>query len=333
MRPELLTFCENFIKNRDVVKSVFPMENSYMYPICAAIFTSKGMVIDADKLRECNLIFKGRVGAFSSFRGISRPVIVSMIASDKAPDKRLENALLAYDALKKRFTSGSYLPLGAMILSGETDETTFSDVTAKAREIYELMRKNHPFLTSEEDIVYAILFALGGERCSDSIIEMERIYNGLKKKFRSSNDLQALSHVLALCDGDADEKCEKAVALFDSLRENKLRYGAYRELATLGILASLPASREELLIDMKEVNAFLLTQKGFGSFFGLDTQARLMIAAMIVSDSRLDSIKSCTASTTAAISAQIAAAAQQAALIAAQNAALCATIAAQSSAH
>ena len=44
MRPELLTFCENFIKNRDSVKSAFPGESSYMFPVCAALFTSKGLV-------------------------------------------------------------------------------------------------------------------------------------------------------------------------------------------------------------------------------------------------------------------------------------------------
>ena len=326
MRPELLTFCENFIKNRDSVKSAFPFESSYMFPVCAAWFTSKHLTADTSELRKYHAAFKESVGAFSAFRGISKPVLVSMISSDKNPQQRLEKALVAYKALKNHFSSGSYLPLGAMIISGESDEASFADIAAKAREIYNLMKNNHPFLTSDEDIIYAILFALSGEKYEDSIIEMERIYNGLKDKFHSSNDRQALSHVLALCDGSADEKCAKVTSLFDALRENKLKYGKNQELATLGILSSLPASEDELVSDMKEVNDYLLTQKGFGSFFGMGSQMRLMVAAMIVSDSRIDVIKNQSANTVAAVSAQMTAAAQQAALIAAQNAALCAII-------
>ena len=53
MRSSLATMCSRFIENRDIVKSTFVWDSTYMYPICAAIITEKGMragKVIADKI-------------------------------------------------------------------------------------------------------------------------------------------------------------------------------------------------------------------------------------------------------------------------------------------
>ena len=332
MNTELLTLCEKFIENRDVVKSAFSFESSYMYPICASIFMESGNTADLETLQKYHLLLKEKVGVFSNFRGISRPVTVSIIAADNDPQKRLDRAIEAHTSLKKHFFSGNYLPLAAIILAGESDDISFDDVALKTREIYDLMKKEHPFITSEEDIVYAMLFALSDHRAQDTIIEMERIYKLLKQKFASANAAQALSHVLALGEGSSEKKCEKTVSLFDTLKKNKLRYGTTYELATLGVLAMLPATENDIVSDMLAVNEFLMSQKGYNTVFGFSKQMRLMHAALIVSTYHLGKTE-IGAIGTATVSAQMAVAAQQTAIIAAQNAALCATIAANTANH
>ena len=161
---------------------------------------------------------------------------------------------------------------------------------------------------------------------------MERIYKLLKKKFASANAVQALSHVLALGDGRSEEKCEKTLSLFDTLKENKLRYGTNYELATLGVLAMLPATESNIVSNMLAVNEFLMSQKGYSTFFGFSKQTRLMHAALIVSAYHLGKTENGVIGA-ATVSAQMAVAAQQTAIIAAQNAALCATIAANTANH
>jgi hypothetical protein len=332
MNTELLAICEKFIENRNVIKAAFSFESSYMYPVCASIFMNSGRKADLETLKKYHLLLKEKVSAFSNFRGISRPVIVSMIATDDAPEERLDRALEAYRSLKKHFFSGNYLPLAAIILSGEPEHVSFDDIALRTREIYDLIKKEHPFLTSEEDIVYAMLFTLAGHRAQDSIIEMERIYKILKKKFALANAVQAISHVLALGDGGSEEKCDKTLSLFNALRENNLKYGTSYELATLGVLAMLPAAESDIVSDMLDVNEFLSSQKGYSVFFGFSKQTRLMHAAMIVSAYRLgkNEIGLLGAS---AVSAQMMVAAQQTAIVTAQNAALCATIAANTANH
>lgn len=323
MRTELKSLCEDFIENRDAVKKAYRMENAYLHPVCAVIFMNNGIKADLNRLSYCGSLLKKNTGAFSSFRGISRPVTVSMLSVGD-PEKKIKKALAAYTSLKKYFSANAYLPLTAMLISDKVDEGDFYSVSQRSKEIYDLMRGEHPFLTSAEDCVFAALIALSGQRPSDAITETERCYLLLKEKFFSANAVQSLSHVLALCEGPAEDKCRKTVELFDALKANGMRYGTEYELSTLGVLAMLPDEQSEIISDLAEVDGFLSSQKGYG-FWGLGKRQRLMHAGMIVTAAHLSSKEP--AESTMALSAQ------QAAIAAAQQAAICAAIAAQTASN
>ena len=51
MRESLNEKCRLFIENRDVIKSAFPMENSYMHSICASYFMNRGVLATVDGLK------------------------------------------------------------------------------------------------------------------------------------------------------------------------------------------------------------------------------------------------------------------------------------------
>ena len=323
MRTELLSLCQSFIENRDAVKSVYKMESAYLHPVCAIIFINNRIKADADRLAFCGRLLKENVGPFSSFRGISRPVTVSMLSVGE-PEKRMKDALDAYASLKKHFSSGAFLPLAAMLISDKVGESDLDSISERSRQVYDLMRSEHPFLTCGEDSVFAALIALSGQRPGDAITETERCYRLLKERFFSSNAVQSLSHVLAMCEGRAEDKCRRTIDLFDALKAQGMRYGTEYELATLGVLAMLPAEQSEIISDLAEVDAFLAAQKGYG-FWGLGKRQRLMHAGMIVTSAHLPSND--LSESTMALSAQ------QAAIAAAQQAAICAAIAAQTAAN
>ena len=53
MREELQARCEAFIDNREVLKQVYRMENSHLYPVCANIFVARGVPAREEELRRC----------------------------------------------------------------------------------------------------------------------------------------------------------------------------------------------------------------------------------------------------------------------------------------
>ena len=66
MRNSLEFLCSNLAENRKIIKSVFPLENSYIYPVCAEIFTEKRQTAQEEKLNDCRRILKENTGFFSN---------------------------------------------------------------------------------------------------------------------------------------------------------------------------------------------------------------------------------------------------------------------------
>lgn len=318
MRESLRELCELFIDNREIVKKAFSMENSYFYPVCAAIITERRRTADSERLKECRTILKSKTGVFSNFRGAAVTSIITMLALDNDPEGRLDNALAFHKELREHFYSSEYLPVAAMMLSDTVDPEKYSEVSLRARKIYDLMKSEHPFLTSSEDSVFAVMLALSSLSDDEVILDTENCYNVLLERFKSRNAVQSLSHVLALYSDSAytaADRCRNTIALYDALREKGIKYGTEYELATLGTLAMLDCSIEETIADLEAVDAFLSEQKGYG-FFGASRKERLMHAAMIVVGERSGEAHDMNAT---AIGSTIA-------MIAAQHAATCAAI-------
>ena len=320
MNEELKGRCEQFIWNRDTVKLAIPWENAYFYPICASIFTDKNINADAEKLRECRKLLKSRVSVFSNFRGISELVIVSKLATVEDPERRLDEAVRVYRELKDHFFSSEYLPIAAMIISEAVESCKYEEICARTRRIYDLMKREHPFLTSSEDSIFATMLALTPRGDEEIVSEVETCYGILKESFLDKNAVQSLSHVLALSDDgmrSPQERCRDTVRLFEALKEKKYKYGTGYELATLGVLASLPCGIDQTVREIIEASDYLKGQKGYG-FFGMGRPLRMLHAGMIVSSGYMgDSQVLGGAAFNSAVS-----------LVAAQQAAVCAAIAA-----
>ena len=319
MRESLNEKCRLFIENRDVVKSTFPMENAFMHSLCASYFMNRGVLARVDDLKETRKMLKARLSSFSSFRGSAELSMVAMLYLDGAGESTLENAISVYALLKKKFPlSGEYLPVAAMMIARSVTEDGWEELAERSRRIYDMMKKEHPFLTSSEDCVFAVMLALSQRSDEEIIRELEVCYNILKERFSDRNAVQSLSHVLALVDADresAADKCRDTIRLFDALKEKKHKYGTGYELHTLGVLATLPCGIDECVRDLIEVSDFLKAQKGYG-FWGFDRVARMMHAAVIVTSEHIGTSETME---NAAINSTVS-------VIAAQHAATCAAI-------
>ena len=321
MRSTLAGMCKLFIENRDIVKSTFKWDSSYMYPVCAAIITDKGMRADPERLRSCRDLLKERTGVFSNFRGTAKLPMIAMMSVDSHPAAKLQHTQEVYVRLKEHFWGSEYLPVASMAISDMVDPSYYKEMAAHTRHIYDLLKSKHPFLTSAEDSVFSAMLAVSRKTDERIVAETEACYSFLKPYFFSGNAVQSLSHVLALCEGPAEQKSAATLALFDELKARGYKYGTEYELATLGVLAMLPADRDTIIQDVIDVDTFLSEQKGYG-IFGLGKKQRLMHAGMIVAS---DYLKDNNTIHTAAMNSTIG-------LIAAQQAAMCAAIAASSAA-
>ncbi len=323
MRDELRALCDLFIENRDILRKAFRWESAYLYPVCAAVFTGRGQTADPAALRHCDRILKEQTGPFNGFRGTARLAILSLLAADGDPGGRLRRALGLYDALKGYFFVSQYLPVAAMLLAEETEKSRYAETAARCRRIYDLMKAEHPFLTSGEDSIFAALLALSPRPEEETVEETEGCYRLLKPAFFSANAVQSLSHVLALGEYPAEEKCQRTMGLYQGLKDRGYKYGTEYELATLGVLALLPEEPEAIIEKVIQADDYLSGQSGYG-LLGLGRKQRLMHAGMLVSAGYREQAAE-NAMQSAAVGGTLS-------LVAAQQAALCAAVAAASAA-
>lgn len=321
MRESLFELCSNFIENRNVVRDAFPWESTYIYPVCAAIHMNKRRKANEEQLRYCRDILKEKTGIFSNFRSNAKLAMIAMLAVDDNPEGKMDRALQVYDSLKQYFWSSQYLPVASIVIADAVELSQYSTIAARTRHIYDLMKNEHPFLTSGEDSVFAAMLALSNLTDEQVVERTERCYRLLKSEFFTSNAVQALSFVLALSDGKEQDNCSATIELFRGLKAKGYKYGTNYELATLGVLATLPAERSAVMADIMEVDDFLSKQKGYG-VFSIGRKQRIMHAGMIVTS---DYTGASETMKNVAIGSTIS-------MVAAQQAAMCAAVAAASAA-
>lgn len=319
MNESILYNCQLLVSNKNEVKNVFPWEDGMLHVAGAAVYTMKGKAVDDTILKNCKRELKTHTGVLSNFRSTARLPIVCMMASENAPERLLQKGIQVYDALKKEFWNSEYLPFAAMLIAQNAEESQFGKIVERTRTIYNRMKAEHPFLTSSEDSAFCALMAMS-EKTDDQLInDAEHCYQILSNNFLSANSVQSLTHVLALCDGAPEVKCEKTMELFQKLKAAGHKYGTSYELPTLGVLAMSGMNADQLVTDMIDADRWLAGQKGFGVWSSLSGKQRLMYAGMMVQKNYIntDSMQA------AAVNGMIA-------LVIAQQAAICAAIVASS---
>jgi len=315
MRESLRKECEQFIINKETFKSVFKWDEDRIISACTLTLKSNNITEDIQNIMEAKEIVERETGVFSNFRGNVKIPLVINLAGNFPSNSKMTKIKNNYEKLRKHFSRTEYMVLVSMILADMISEAQVDDYAARGKKIYEMMKREHPFLTSSEDSVFAVLMAFSEKDNLQLIDDMERCYDILKKSFSDSNSVQALSHVLSLASGTPAEKCERVLKLYQGLVSAGKKYGKNYELPVLGAVSILPIDIKDAVRDIVEVDEFLSEKKGYG-FFGMDKKTRLMHAAMIVSsDYSKDNDVS-----TAAITGTMA-------MLAAQQAAMCAMMA------
>ncbi len=282
MVEQLQMLCENFIRNRDIIKDEFKWDNQYIIPVCACTFTEKGVIINEERLKQCQKLLKENTSVFSDFRSYAELPMITMLAADADPAKRLSNTLAIYDIIKRYFRGGSYTALISAMVSGMTTVQNAEQIAARGKAIHEMMKQAHPFLTDGEDSVFAVLMAFSPKNDQQLFEDMEACYSLLRKFAGDNNSAQRISHVLALYEGAPEEKCARVKALYDMLAKSRRKYGKYYELSVLACLAMTAPDLNEAAAQIVHADNFLDVQKGY-SGLGIDKKTRTMHAAMIAS--------------------------------------------------
>lgn len=320
MKSTINQITKDFIENRDTIKKAAKLDSSYIYAVAANVFCSAGVKADADKLAKCKKIIKKNAGFASYLKGVIITPFAAKLCVSADPETQFEKVMAMYGILKKHFRRSEYLAPLATLLAEKATEEEAERIAARGRALYDMMKMEHPILTSTEDNIMAGFMAFSEKSDQQLIDDAEKCYYLLRKKFSDKNAVQTVSHILAMTDGAPEEKVDRLIRMFDMFAVAERKYGKHYELSTLAAISVIEADEKELVDTTVAIDGLLDGQKGYGAL-SLDKKTRLMHAAMLTADLYEDTDK-----TQAAVSASALA------IIAAQEAAMMAAIVAASAA-
>ena len=272
--------CSELVENYSVLASGNKLEFTEMVLACAGIYLAAGKKPDLDRNEECKKLLKSKAGVFSNFRGTDELLIRCKMALSDDPALYFENLEKAYLRIKT-FFSGQQTVLAAMILAEQG--TSSEGLEEKTKQIYKEMKEAHPWLTSENDLPFAALMAVSGRDASAVYAEAEEIYSLLKGKLHANRDtLQMLSHILAIRNGRAEDKCEKLCTIAVGLKEAGHSLGSGSRLAILGILADSGLPTDALIGHICDADDYLKQYKPFHGLLGVGRECRRMFAVQMV---------------------------------------------------
>lgn len=274
MTDELLARCELFARNLEMMKEGFRWEVSQLYALCANIYTEKGIELDPDRIKTAKEIIKDNTSFFSNFRGLTTTIpLATLLSIEHSPTDTFAQVNIVYNILKEVFSSSTYLTLAAYLIVKNTPAEMYDDITSQTRKIYDMIKKEHFFLTSSEDCITAVQFALSSKDDNEIVSKSEKCFDILKPEISHGNTVQAISNVLALSDKSDDELTSKTMKIINALKSHGYKLSSGVELSVFGALAITDVEVEQLVNDILEVNAYLLTVKGFGNAL---TESKLM---------------------------------------------------------
>lgn len=275
--------CELLVFNRDLLKKNFKWENDYMSIAAATLFTTAGMTVDVNVLKDCEKILKANSSVFSDFRGKAKLPVLCGMAMNNDPEAYLKRTMDVLDYIDQgKFLGNDYRIIAATIIVNNIGNKPFEPYVSRMAEIYKKMASNHSILTSVEDIPMAAMLAATDKDIDLMIDDMEKCYSLLKKNFFSKNAVQSLTHVLAVNDDFAERKCEKAMMIFNDLKKMKHEFGTGVELALIGALAFIDMTPAQIAEYVCGADDFLKKKPGFGGLLGIGSTARRLLAAQLV---------------------------------------------------
>lgn len=162
---------------------------------------------DAESLSRAMDELKSRSGWLSPLRGNLLPMMAAFLDQPGTDIVEEVERLFAKQQVLKgmgfRNTIHSYL--AALLLTDDPEQ--HENEARQAKKLYDAMKKQHFFLTSDDDYAYAVLLGKRGEDASAHAKAMRVYYDALRAEgFRAGNELQWLAQVMTYIHIEFDEK-------------------------------------------------------------------------------------------------------------------------------
>ena len=280
------------LRNRETITENLKWSEPRMTTSAALLYTAENREVDINRFMEADEYIEKNVGNMSEYHVKMRPVVDGRMAMADDPIRYFKDLDTVCQNLKKLSSTEVYYRMfAAMDIIDSERLYELETLITRYNEIFARMKKEHPFLTGMEDLIYTMRLTLSDKPVDDIIREMEQCYTYLRKtrKIKAGHDeVQGVSEILTLSNEDVSAKCEKVAALRETFDKHKAKYADYYNVtASLGVLINLDMDMDKMVEEIIELSEYLHPHPGFGELY-MDKKLLTMFSAMLLYDAYTD---------------------------------------------
>lgn len=282
-KNKITTYIQLFNELKDQMK--WKITDNRLLMAMASLYVMNDKALDTNHLLEIAENIKKRAKMFSAMRSQSRFSTAAFLDTNfDNPIEQIENLFQYYHMFKQeKFQSGVFTYIAASIIVKNQDkEVDPREIISKTKNIYQGMKKEHPFLTSTSDYPLATLLAY--EQHPDIVRKIEMFYDGLSKNgFKKGNDLQFISHILALSRNETENTIiSRSMQIFDQFKKIGIKPKSLY-YPVIGMLALLPQN----ILDMQEIYE-IYDKLNHEKYFKWQKDTNLIMAASFFAKDKLE---------------------------------------------
>ena len=304
MNQTLQAKCDQLVANDRIIKKAGFFESTSLVKLGSLLYMFGNATPDADRIKACRKILKSKVGIFSNFRGTLGFIVPIKMSLADDPEAYIDDTIRIYERLTEgKLFAGEMLAMTALAIKDLCPAERFDEVVANTREAYARMRKAHPLLTNQYDMVLIALMCIMGSDIDAMLASTEELYNELRARGLSGDASQASSMVLALTDAPAERKVDDFLELYAALKDAKHATPRNDSMAIYAPFVGVSVPLDTVVADISEVDTWLKGQKGYGAL-GVGKTVRRLFAAAVTLDAYEESSEYSQATASASAIAQ-----------------------------
>lgn len=206
---------------------------------------------DSKRFEHAQAVLKQKTGMFSKFRGSNNFVWLSFLDAKYEDIEPAIDEVLRLDTLldRKHFRFSMLRPfIASQLINVDEPERRLDEASA----LYQTFKRNHPWLTSEEDLLSALVLVQAFDDHDALSQRIETYYEALKAQLPRSNELQLVSHLFAFSELSPDEVVTRFLDWHNWLKKQSIavKNEHLPPLALLAIVAAPNDNDERDLIDI-----------------------------------------------------------------------------------
>ena len=234
-----MTRYERYVEALDAIKEATKWELTDDFRRLMAIhYAIHDTPFEASRFSNARDTLKQKTKMFSKFRGSQNLVWLSFLDAKYEDIGTAIDEALRLDTLldRKHFRFSSLRPfLANQLINVDEPERRLDEAT----DLYQTFKQHHPWLTSEEDLLSALVLVQAFDDVIDLNERIEQHYTLLKDRLPKSNELQLVSHLLTFSESAPEEAVSRLLAWKSQLDDVQLsiRREHLPALALLSIVA------------------------------------------------------------------------------------------------